>query len=117
MPIDKLAFQPSSEQFLQVKGSVSDDESPRDFYILVNGKKVFYQNFSIAKGAQARDSFDASIPLDVGMNHILLVARDDLDLFQQKSFVVYREGKETPTETANGLSGDYPIDFSDPELP
>lgn len=86
----KNIFKPILGQFLKIDGEIVDDEAVKDFFILVNQKKVFYQNFDVTEDKKVREKFDANIPLEPGNNRILLIARDRKDLSQRKAFVVYR---------------------------
>ncbi len=62
-----------------IQGTVKDDVSVQDMYIMVNGKKAVYYPFSEKKKTE---SFSLSIPLKKGKNEVIVVARDDQDLVQ-----------------------------------
>ncbi len=111
---DELAFKETESRFLKIQGSVVDDVSSKDFYILVNGKKVYYSNFKTATAPQKSADFDALVPLEKGMNRIHLVARDNQDLIFQRNFVVYRAGK-TPEENITNASSESVIDLAEPD--
>lgn len=78
---------------VQITGKVTHPESLRDFYIIVSNfksekpkQKVFY---TPGKGSEL--SFDVNIPVQVGFNQILLVARHDKDLTGHVLLSVVRE--------------------------
>ncbi|MBN2723017.1 MAG: PDZ domain-containing protein [Deltaproteobacteria bacterium] len=83
----------TSKSQIQISGNVAHPEKIRDFYILVSsvesetGRKKVY--FKAAKGAYL--DFDAKIPLEKGLNNILLIGRYDKDLFSHVLFSVVRE--------------------------
>ncbi|MBU1241132.1 hypothetical protein KJ865_15565, partial [Myxococcota bacterium] len=76
-----------------IRGNAYHPESIKDFYILVtnfeseNGRhKVFF-----AAGKGTTIPFTSTIPLEKGLNHILLVARHDAELRGHYLFSVVKE--------------------------
>ena len=81
----------ATERFVRVGGSVQDYDNVKDLYILVNNKKVFYQTFvsddsdnKSEKVSSTNVPFEAIVPLEKGLNDIIIVARDSSDFYEQK---------------------------------
>ncbi len=98
-PTILLAKQPvplTRAESITIEGHAFHPESLKDFYILVTNfesemgkKKVFF-----AAGKGKKIPFRSTIPLDQGLNHILLVARHDKELRGLHLFSVVREKPE-----------------------
>ncbi len=99
--IEDKIFKPTTDQFFRLAGEIADDIGVKDIFILVNQKKVFYQNFLDPKNIKDHQKFDANIPLIPGMNRILLVARDSEDLVYRKALIVQRVGVEKTNTLSN----------------
>ncbi|MFH1018144.1 MAG: MXAN_5808 family serine peptidase [Pseudomonadota bacterium] len=119
LAVEKLAFEPARSQFLRLQGQVSDEKAPKDMFILVNGRKVFYTGFSSRAGSAKPETFDTTIPLEAGLNRIAVVARNNEDLAGQATLMVQRlttagkEGEATPTASAVRFSNeDYQPDIT-----
>ena len=101
-------FTSPTGKFINVGASIFDDEGVKDVFIFVNQKKVFYQSFSRSGSAPEKTAhFKAMVPLDSGMNRVILVARDSLDLSKRESFVIHRlasskNGDATVSEDQQG---------------
>lgn len=76
---------------LRIQGQARDETRVRDIYIYVGGRKVFYH--SNEGGSNPREaSFDTTVPLNPGINYIVVVAREDDQSVSRQSFVVRRDG-------------------------
>lgn len=97
-------------KFLNLKGKLRDSDSIKDLYIIVNKDKVFYQAYvdtkrdgdkpqkvSAAQAVKEAD-FDAILPLQKGVNNILIIARDDDNFFDQVRMVVLYKPEEAKLE-------------------
>lgn len=73
---------------LKISGTVLDDSNIHDMYILVNGKKVFYQANATAK---TELKYNATLPLEPGSNTITIVARENDDVTSQERLYIRRE--------------------------
>jgi carboxyl-terminal processing protease len=95
-PIISLNNKPitlTKDKSIKLLGNVFHPSKLKDFYIIVSNvksenqkKKVF---FKTSNGNKI--DFDANVPLDIGLNHILLIARYDKDLFSHILFSIVRE--------------------------
>jgi len=91
-----LAARPESltrAESVTLSGQVVHPVAIRDFYVIVSNhkserptQKVYY-----APGKGGSLSFDTPVPLDPGLNQILLVARHDKDLVGHLLLTVVRE--------------------------
>ncbi|MCI5071597.1 S41 family peptidase [bacterium] len=75
-------------KFLSLSGKMHDDQSIKDYYILVNAKKVHYDSFE-KPGKEHR--FSTSVPLDPGNNYVSIVTRDNQDIQTVKKLLVQRK--------------------------
>ena len=83
------------QEHISLSGTVSDDNTIKYVYILVNEDKVFYKsNKDASEEEKSTLSFASDVPLEDGPNVISIVTRDDQDLLSTKSFVV----TQLPTE-------------------
>jgi carboxyl-terminal processing protease len=73
---------------LKFGGIVTDDFNIHDMYILVNGKKVFYQA-NAATNTELK--YNTDLPLDLGSNTIVVVARENDDVTSQERLIIRRE--------------------------
>ncbi|MDR4504762.1 MAG: S41 family peptidase [Candidatus Scalindua sp.] len=77
---------------LTVAGTVKDDNRIQYIYIMVNEDKVFYKNGNGNLGNDASHlTFSCDVPLKDGQNVISIVARDDQDLLESKTFVITKK--------------------------
>jgi carboxyl-terminal processing protease len=72
---------------LKLGGQVTDETRIQDLYILVNGKKAFYQS---NPGAKGKLKFSSSLPLEAGINRIEVVARENEDVTSREFLIVRR---------------------------
>jgi carboxyl-terminal processing protease len=88
--IDLSAFTSTSTNDASIKfdGVVTDESNIHDMYILVNGKKVFYQANS---NVSTELKYSAELPLEPGSNTIVIVARENADVTSQERLVIRRE--------------------------
>ncbi len=72
----------------ELGGVVSDDRRLRDVYIFLNNQKVFFK----AHRGEGRPelAFDTSIPLDEGLNTVVVFARENDDLISRRTLSIYR---------------------------
>lgn len=76
---------------LLMETSVMDDKALRDLAIFVNGKKYYYFSL-IGDAAQKEKKVSLELPLDDGLNSIVVQARGDRDMISQKNMsVVYNK--------------------------
>ncbi len=75
---------------VQIQGTVRDNTSVRDFYVYVNGTKVYYQAVQGVGADGSSATFDLPVTLEDGNNVIEIVARDDEDLRGFSVIGVYR---------------------------
>jgi carboxyl-terminal processing protease len=117
MEDEKWIYTPVQNQFLSVKGNVADDEQIKDVFVFVNGKKVSYQSYPADEKSPNR--FESSLPLDPGLNRIVVVARDNQDLLSQESYVVERRttDKESEAIAKKGMNLSHEEFLSDPTSP
>src|SRR3989338_8514082 len=77
----------TTEETFMLKGKLTDDHHVQDCYIFLENKKISY----IPNTKQTADlNFFISIPLEVGMNHIIIAARDEQDLTERRVLVIRR---------------------------
>ncbi|MBN2717170.1 MAG: PDZ domain-containing protein [Deltaproteobacteria bacterium] len=84
--IDKQVVRTES---IVVKGTAKDDQLVKDLYIFNNKNKTF---FALNEGKEL--SFDAKIPLELGLNYITVVAEETADLETRQTFIVRRDKKD-----------------------
>lgn len=78
----------TKSESLKIGGTVTDDSNIQDMYILVNGKKVFYQ----ANGTPKSElKYSTSLPLEPGSNTVIIVARENDDVTSQERLYIRRE--------------------------
>lgn len=75
-------------KFLSLTGKMQDDQAIKDYYILVNAKKVHYDSFDRPSKQQ---NFSTSVPLDPGNNYVSIVIRDNQDIQTVKKLLVQRK--------------------------
>jgi hypothetical protein len=86
---------------LEIRGKATDAERVRDLYIFAGGRKVYYES-NDNSGTPKELEFDAQIPLQPGLNNVMVVAREDSDTLARHYFTVRRDAEdgslmETPT--------------------
>jgi carboxyl-terminal processing protease len=91
--------QVSTTQFVTLRGKLEDDTQVKDLYINVNKDKVFYQAYSLAnKGQQSDNTFEAIVPLQKGVNNVVITARDKDDFFDQYRLVLLYKPEEAKVD-------------------
>lgn len=73
---------------LDLSGKVTDDTGLRDMYVFLNNQKVFFKAFR--GGTPAEMQFATTIPLDEGLNTVVVFARENDELLSRKTVMVYR---------------------------
>ncbi|MHC4138936.1 MAG: MXAN_5808 family serine peptidase [Planctomycetota bacterium] len=77
------------QEYIPLSGTVSDDNTIKYVYVLVNEDKVFYKsNRDASEEGKSTLTFASDIPLEDGPNIISIVTKDNQDLLSTKSFVV-----------------------------
>ena len=78
---------------LRIRGEATDAQRVRDLYISMSGHKVFYE--SNQGSATPRElTFDAEIPVQPGLNTIMVVARENSGTVSRRYFVVRRDAED-----------------------
>jgi carboxyl-terminal processing protease len=85
---------------VQITGTVRDNSSVRDFYVYVNGTKVYYQAVLGVGADETSATFDLPVTLEDGNNLIEIVARDDEDLRGFAVIGVYRTTEQNSSAMA-----------------
>lgn len=79
---------------LEMEAQVSDDKLLHDVAVFVNGKKYFYIALPAAEGRKDK-KVTLELPLEDGLNSIVVQARGDRDMISQKNLsVVYHKPAE-----------------------
>ena len=86
----------TTENSVKLTGTVKDDNRLLDMYIVNNRKKVFYLANPDKDALSLR--FEATIPLEDGVNRIQVVARESHD-FRSESHVVVTRPKKKDNES------------------
>lgn len=85
----------SADGRLQMEASVMDDRALRDVAVFVNGKKYFYLALPSSE-LQKQKMLTLDLPLEDGLNSIVVQARGDRDMISQKNLSVVHNKPETP---------------------
>jgi len=73
-----------------LSGRAYDEHQLRDLYIFVNEQKVFFKSSADEGGKSIR--FTAELPLKVGINSVLIVAREEPEFLARKILLIRRTG-------------------------
>ncbi len=76
-----------SNSTLSLKAIAKDTANLKDITVFAKGRKVFYVNLEKSKGA-TEQAIDQEIPLEEGINSIVIQARGQRDILGQKSMSV-----------------------------
>jgi carboxyl-terminal processing protease len=88
---------------IPVRALAQDDQRVRDVYVYVGLRKVFYQsNRTSSTPAAAR--FETEVPLNPGINYVVVFARESDESISRRTFVIRRDAPdgallETPRMT------------------
>lgn len=75
----------------KVVASIANDTPLKDIAIFVKGKKIYYDNLQAVDPVRAK-TIEVEVPLEDGLNAIVIQARGARDLISQKNLsVVYRD--------------------------
>ncbi|MCZ6553187.1 MAG: S41 family peptidase [SAR324 cluster bacterium] len=74
---------------LRIEGRVRDDESPRDVFVRVNGHKVFFRASDADEDGMDL-TFAAALPLEDGLNAVMIEGRDHEQLVSRRRFAVWK---------------------------
>ena len=100
--VDHEGLFPKTEQSqLRLQGTLFDDQQLQDAFIVLNGRKTHYWDFTQTKNSAYQ--LNAVFNLQLGDNRATLIFRDNLGLLSQKSLQFWRE-ESLPS--ANRLSID-----------
>jgi len=81
------------DDVFRVRGTAKDQQRVRDLYISTSGHKVYYE--SSQGSADPRElAFDAEVPVQPGMNVIMVVARENNTSETRQFFTVRRDAKD-----------------------
>lgn len=90
-----------NERSFKLSGEVIDDGPVRDLFVMVNGRKSFYYSFEQAAAAKLdKYPFNVRLPIQTGLNRVILVARDTANLTSVQSFTVWQTDGPLPASTA-----------------
>ena len=92
--IDESGFEQVTEaSAIRLKGTALDDNRIQDLYILANSKKALFMANPAKPGdpEYTKMNFDAVIPLEEGINRIMVVARQNNDFSGSEIIVIYRK--------------------------
>ncbi len=78
----------TNAEALTLNGEVTGEQQVRDLLIYVNNKKVFFK--SNASDAAERMRFSARVPLEKGVNRIIVIARQDDEASSRRTVFVHR---------------------------
>lgn len=78
---------------LRLRGKATDRNQVRDLYIFSSGRKVYYESNQHSDTPEKLE-FDAEIPLQPGLNTIVVVAREDSDSEVRHYFTVRRDAED-----------------------
>lgn len=78
----------------RLMGRVFDDIRLKDIAIFVAGKKLFYQNLEDQKVLNPSKNFELSLPLEEGLNYIIIKARGNRDLSAIKTLSIVYEAED-----------------------
>ena len=78
---------------LRIQGTAKDSDRVRDLYIFSSGRKVYYES-NEHSGTPKELEFDAEIPLQPGLNNVIIVAREDGDSEARHYFTVRRDAED-----------------------
>ncbi|MCB0218199.1 MAG: hypothetical protein KDH09_00770, partial [Chrysiogenetes bacterium] len=66
---------------INLTGELRDDVRVKDFYLALNGEKIYYRSYEAAAAERFdRFKFNTKVPLEPGSNFVLIVTRDSDDL-------------------------------------
>jgi len=81
------------EDTLRVQGRASDPDQVRDLYIFSSGRKVYYESNEQSRTPTELE-FNAEIPLQPGLNNVMVVAREDSDSESRHFFTIRRDAED-----------------------
>ncbi|MEM7435702.1 MAG: hypothetical protein AAF436_11165, partial [Myxococcota bacterium] len=77
----------------RIQGKARDVNRVRDLYIFSGGRKVYYESNENSTTPNVL-AFDAKIPLQPGLNNVMIVAREDSDSEARHYFTVRRDAAD-----------------------
>ncbi len=78
-----------------LSGTAVDRSGLRDLYVFVNEQKAFFES---ARAPGAQINFSVDLPLKVGNNSVVVVAREDQDFMARKLLIIRRRGDAPRTK-------------------
>ncbi|MEZ4270539.1 MAG: hypothetical protein R3C68_03610 [Myxococcota bacterium] len=90
----------TTEDFLRVRGKVTDEDVLKDMFIFVNEKKVYYRALSdvALKGGRFELPLDVRLPLKEGANIVAVIVRENDELISREVFGAYRDKPQAMAE-------------------
>jgi len=76
-----------------LSGNAASKRGLRDLYIYVNDQKIFYASPQDGAEPDAPIRFSVELPLKVGNNAVVVVAREDQDFMARKILLIHRRGE------------------------
>ena len=95
-----------------LSGTASDKSGLRDVYVFVNEQKAYFES---AKEPGAPIKFSVELPLKVGNNAVVVVAREDQDFMARKLLIIRRRGDAPKTQVVELKPGARNPDSKDDE--
>jgi carboxyl-terminal processing protease len=82
----------TKEGTVRLTGYLEDTSVPKDMFVFVNDKKVYYKAFAVEKNkAQGRIPIDFSVPLKPGSNTVSMLVRENDELAGRRVVGVFRD--------------------------
>ena len=115
--IEGQLAQVTREASLPIHAIARDDQRVRDVYVYVGLRKVFYQSNGDAENGAVAD-IRTQIPLNPGVNYVVVFARENDQSISRRAFVVRRDSPdgalmETPRMTEEWFH--FGVDTSEEE--
>ncbi len=87
-----------------IRGQAVDDNFVKDIYILANRQKAFFKANTAKPNTDAGRTmqFEATVPLEEGINRIIIVARETRKFSGSEIIIIFREKDESDSEDGAG---------------
>ncbi len=85
---------------VKISGQASDDNRTMDVYIVNNKSKVYFFANAAAENTEAGKvlNFDALVPLEEGVNKIMIIARENERFAGSETIIIYRPKTEKSSD-------------------
>ena len=82
-----------SEDTLLLSARVSDETGLKDVFVFVNDSKIYYKALSSVEKVDGEFSYGlkVAVPLEPGVNRIVVVSRESEELVTRKGIGVFRD--------------------------